>query len=99
MNEVQRGPEERQEEHHDVHDDQRASMAAWRTDSRCFHSRGHPRPGRSEPKMVAPTEMNTTKHDSLVVVLRELVSAELIDRRPRNDGAMMAPARHRAAFW
>ena len=57
--------EERQEEHHDVHDDQEAQLAAGQAGQQVFHPQWPSTPWKVRPKMVAPTRMNTTKHDSL----------------------------------
>ena len=67
------------------------SWPPGRPDSRCSTHRGPSTPWKVRPKMVAPTRMNTTKHDSLVVVLRACVS-RLIDRRPRMTAMTMAPS-------
>jgi hypothetical protein len=60
--------EERQEEDHDVHHDQEAQLATWQGRQQVFHPQEPSTPWNTRLNTVEPTRMNTTKHDSLVVV-------------------------------
>ena len=58
--------------------------------SRCSTHSGPSTPWKVRPNMVAPTRMNTTKHDSLVVVVTAWRSSDIV-RRPRMMAMMPAP--------